>query len=989
MGRRNPKTSEGVLEIIERGARDGITELRLRTEGLTELPPEIAKLTNLEYLDLAGNQLTELPSQITKLTNLTSLDLRGNQLTELPPEITKLTRLDLNINQLTELPAEITRLTNLTSLDLRGNQLTELPPEIGKLTNLTFLGLSNNQLTELPSEITKLTNLTDLRLDSNQLTEMPSEIAKLKNLAALEIEGNRLTELPTEIGKLKNLTQLHVSDNKLTKLPTEIGKLTNLTQSNFRQNQIAELPTEIGSLTNLTGLGLGSNRLTELPSEIGKLKDLAELDLDGNQLTELPLEMGNLTNLRWLALGSNQLTKLPTEISKLTNLARLFLSDNRLTELPTEIARLTNLETLHLEDNQLPIPPEILEKTDEPAAIINYYFKHMAAEKRPLNEAKMILVGQGSVGKTSLVKQLLGEGFDEHEDKTEGIDIREWEVRPDNERIRVNVWDFGGQEIMHATHQFFLTKRSLSVLVLDNRIGDEENRVEYWLKIIGSFGEDSPIIVVGNKTDQQALDIDRPGLRKKYPNIKAFLETSCEKGRGIEDLKKVISREIDALEHVHDQFLNTWFAVKARLERMEEDHISYTDYVGICNEHNVTDELSQRTLVGFLHDLGIVLNFQDDPRLEDTNILNPDWVTNGVYKILNSNELFQNKGILEWDMLDRILVGKEYPKQKYRFIMDMMRKFELCYKFDEPSDRKYLIPDLLPKGELATGDWTGALAFQYHYNVLPNSIISRFIVRMQSFVQPDLYWRTGVMPAHEKNEALVNADIEDKKIFIWIRGPEHTRRDFLSKIRGQFDSIHDTISAIQADEKVPVPDHPEIVVDYKHLLRLQAMGESSFVPEGLGEKVDVRRLLDGVESHEDLEKGWLSEPVDRAVGRIERELPPVDVLSQRTGKLKRTPSVPLRGPWSSGSFYLFALVVITALISVVNDRVPLVILPFVIIGGLLGVVIIGALQLRHDEKLSEAGFLTLMKEALKRMLQIKGANPSEDALEEKKEDESA
>ncbi|MEA3325055.1 MAG: hypothetical protein U9Q37_07960, partial [Euryarchaeota archaeon] len=50
----------------------------------------------------------------------------------------------------------------------------------------------------------------------------------------------------------------------------------------------------------------------------------------------------------------------------------------------------------------LPIPLEILAKRNEPATVINYYLQHEAGEKKPLNEAKMLLVGQGSVGKTSL-----------------------------------------------------------------------------------------------------------------------------------------------------------------------------------------------------------------------------------------------------------------------------------------------------------------------------------------------------------------------------------------------------------------------------------------------------------------------------------------------------------------------------------------------------------------------------------------------------------
>jgi len=122
------------------------------------------------------------------------------------------------------------------------------------------------------------------------------------------------------------------------------------------------------------------------------------------------------------------------------------------------------------------------------------------------------------------------------------------------------------------------------------------------------------------------------GLQNKYKNIKAFIETSCQTGRGVNELKEIIAEEIGTLDHINNQFLNTWFNVKEQLEKMRRDYIVYPEYVQLCHNEKVVDEMSQRTLIGFLHDLGIVLNFRDDPRLEDTNILNPKWVTNGVYK---------------------------------------------------------------------------------------------------------------------------------------------------------------------------------------------------------------------------------------------------------------------------------------------------------------------------------------------------------------------
>ncbi len=402
---------------------------------------------------------------------------------------------------------------------------------------------------------------------------------------------------------------------------------------------------------------------------------------------------------------------------------------------------------------------------------------------------------------------------------------------------------------MHATHQFFLTKRSLYLLVLDSRLTQEENRVEYWLKIIQSFGGDSPVLIVGNKIDQHPLDIDRTGLKKKYPNIVGILETSAATGTGIEELKAAITEQVNNLPHVRDLLPETWFTVKTKLEELgrEQNFITYDKYLELCADNEVSDEISQHTLIGFLHDLGVVLHFQDDPRLEALGILNPQWVTNGVYKILNSHALFQNKGVLERHMLDEIFNFPEYPANKRLFIVDMMRKFELCY--DIEPDKTFLVPGMLPKDEPYTGEWEGALPFQYHYNVLPSSIITRFIVRMEAFVHRPTTWRAGTVLKSKGNTALVKADYEDRTIRIRVIGNQSTRRDFLSMIRGAFELIHKTIARIEVEAQVPHPDYPELILDHSELLEFERQGIKEF-PRKVGSqviKVNVQQLLAGVE----------------------------------------------------------------------------------------------------------------------------------------------
>ena len=122
---------------------------------------------------------------------------------------------------------------------------------------------------------------------------------------------------------------------------------------------------------------------------------------------------------------------------------------------------------------------------------------------------------------------------------------------------------------------------------MDSRVGEEENRLEYWLKIINSFSEDSPVLIVGNKCDQQPLDIDRKGLREKYPNIMGFIETSCKNTEGIRSLKEAISQGIESLPHLRDELPISWFSVKEKLEKCAESmktYIPYSQYQSICQE---------------------------------------------------------------------------------------------------------------------------------------------------------------------------------------------------------------------------------------------------------------------------------------------------------------------------------------------------------------------------------------------------------------------
>ncbi|MEG4075037.1 leucine-rich repeat domain-containing protein [Microcoleus sp. Pol14D4] len=885
-------TSIGLTELPEAiGQLSNLTQLDLSGNQIIQIPDAISKLSNLTWLILIGNQITSIPEAIGQLSNLTQLDLSFNQITSIPDvigQLSNLTQLDLSFNQITSIPDAIGQLPNLTQLDLSSNQITSIPDAIGQLPNLRWLELSFNQITQIPDAINQLSNLTLLNLSHNQITQIPEAIGQLSNLTQLVLINNQITQIPEAIGQLSNLTQLVLINNQITQIPEAIGQLSNLTQLSLSSNQITSIPEALGKLSNLTQLELSSNQITSIPEALGKLSNnLAHLYLNNNQITQIPNAIAQLFNLTVLFLNSNQITQIPNAIVQLFNLTHLYLSNNQITQIPEAIAQLSNLtqislsnnqietipeylETLpqlkylDLRDNPLPISPEVLgpanrnEAPGTPATIFNYLRQLRSGEVLPLNEAKVLLVGQSSVGKTSLINCLTGKKYNPNEPQTDGLNITDWTITVNTKEVKLNVWDFGGQEIYHATHQFFLTKRSLYLLVCNCRTSEDENRLEYWLKLIESFGDASPVILVGNKCDEQPLDLNRKALRDKYPNIKAIVETSCKSGTGIDELRSAIHTEISQLKEVYDLLPLSWFQVKQRLENLDKDIISISEYATICAKENIFEETDQTQLIGLLHNLGIVLNFREHPILQSTNILNPHWVTEGIYALLSDDELkVKTKGILTYADLSRILDSNKYPRQRYHCLTGLMEEFELCFPVSHCPAPTFLIPGILPKEEPQNTKLQGeTLEFQYHYRILPDSILSRFIVLMHEKIHNCTHWRTGVMleymeGAEVYNIARIKSDPEDKKIFIAVSGRESTRRSFLSMIRDTFTKIHNSFANLEISQWVPVPGYPDAdPLDYDELLGLEEMGENTVRVGKLKLKLDLRQLLDGYESIE-------------------------------------------------------------------------------------------------------------------------------------------
>ncbi len=677
--------------------------------------------------------------------------------------------------------------------------------------------------------------VTTLFLQKIQVESLPPILAEFPYLRALSLYGAYIGDYSL-LRSMVRLSALELSYNDNLKDFSFLGELQKLTYLGLKKNGLTDV-MPLRGLKKLSQLDLSQNEITDV-SPITGLSDLKIVDLADNKLDEPSFidSFSKLKKLVYLNLRHNSLKQLPESALNL----KLDIDINRMGSRSGGIGQ--KAAGIYLYGNPIETPPvEIVRRGY--GAVNAYYDSYKKGNTIPLNEIKVIFIGDGGSGKTSMVKQLLGEVFNEHEPMTHGIAIKHLRIDRENDTVKLNLWDFGGQEIMHATHQFFLSQRSLYVLVLDAR---KDPGTDYWLKHVRSFGGNSPVLVALNKIDQSpGFEVNRKYLREKFPMIKGFYRLSCKTGEGIPGLINDLNQSLKDIEILNTRWPASWFNVKDQIEGMRQNFLTFQDYIDTCLREGVTEPTNWETLLDFFHDLGIVLSFKDF-QLEGTHVLNPRWITEAVYKIINSPIVAEARGIVDLKRLAAILDSeKDYPRDKHRYIIALMTKFELCFPFNSQC---VLVPDLLGIQEKSFDfDYEGALSFIFQYDFLPRSVIPRLMVRLHQDIKGDLLWRSGA--AFENSAframAIVKADNFDKKLCVYVSGEQ--RRDYFSVIRHTIRDINMGFEKLETKELVPLPGEPSKAVSYNHLLRIEQEGQEYYFPGDSEKRYRVSDLLGTIE----------------------------------------------------------------------------------------------------------------------------------------------
>ena len=848
------------------GVLPHLNTLNLRNTYITELPKTIGLLSNLKDLDLGFTGITELPESIGSLSNLETLDLRNSCIIELPETIGSLINLhwlDLSITNIVKLPKAIGSLISLNTLIISISDLTELPEEIGSLTNLDFLYLESTKIEKLPKTIGLLVKLETLELIEMPLKGLPESIGSLVNLGHLILSHTNITELPESIGSLVNLNHLNLSHTKITELPESIGSLVNLNHLDLSHTKITELPESIGSLVNLNYLNLSHTKITELPESIGLLVNLNYFNLSHTKITELPESIGLLDYLNDLDLSSTRISVLPESIGRLSFLESLNLSFCKLMKLQKAILTLNLPLSFELKNESsgiilyktqfAKISAYLLEHSQE---YIKLYCNKLNKSMVLYNEIRIVFLGDGGSGKTTIIEILKGNLYLENREKTNGIVISNLNINEiENETVKFHFWDFGGQEIYHSIHEMFLRDNCVYVIVLDGR---KEDRPEYWLEFVKRYSRKSPILLVVNKCDNGIIEnkLSLYELSEKFSDkVLCDFEPSfisCKSQYGIKEFKEKLYAVACRFAKLK-KWPVSWLKVKRELEDMRDQNgctINYIDqktYYQYCEKGGIKDLKNKNILLSILCDFGTVFSYQSKNRnniIDELIVLRPEWITEGIYRIIDSDISKRSKGYIPLNKMEEIFTDVEgmnqivtyFPSER-DFVISLMEKFKISYQIGEYEFIPSLAQSERPE---SLKNWDFNISIFYETDgVFPGSLLYQFIVELSHDVKVEFTWNKGTLLSSKIYNVEALIQIKDNKFYIQLDKSSEEAYKYLSILCVTFQRLLYGLN-INCSEHVGVcHNNSWRYLNFDRMINMLANGKKTEYIDGDGWDCDV------------------------------------------------------------------------------------------------------------------------------------------------------
>ncbi len=624
-------------------------------------------------------------------------------------------------------------------------------------------------------------NLCSINLSNEEIQRILSH--EFKDLRVLNLHRTEGLKSFTFTKNLANLTHVNLSENEsLTEVTFE--KTPEYLVS-FEAYKCRIKALDIPALGRLRRLDVRMNGTLEKLEFEGDLPKLEMLFADGNKLKRLDFR-GPFKELVYLYANHNELEEIDFQYP-LSALEVIDLQQNKLTDPNTDLLYFPNLHAIYMHGNPwntdlaTQIPNERGANSIE---ILKTYLKLSLREgKMPNFRVKMIIVGNGRVGKTNMMLRLMGKDFNPDTIPTHGIEIgsltKEHFPEVKTDELILNVWDFGGQIIYHAIHQFFLSEEALYIFAWtdESNVREYRNKItgelpdvwrkrDYWLDNIKLHGKSSPILMVQTHIDKKEMG-NTGDFEEKY-SVKC-LNFSAKKGLGLDILKHHITlklnNELDKLgELTLIPFVNAVKEIRRirdeKLNSGQQPVLSWEEFKDMGIALGLKDDEGElKALCRYLYRTGVTVYFGEDerfPNLKGIIYIDPNWLTDQVYKLLAPEHgLRERKGKFDLNFLTNVF--PDYTKvQKEQFI-NLLKGFGLIYEeLENPGN--FIAPQYLPeKPSDETSDSLAllkvALDEQYflrYSNFMPDNVMINFLSEKGPYSNQRI-WRYGIFFKDKSN----------------------------------------------------------------------------------------------------------------------------------------------------------------------------------------------------------------------------------------------
>jgi len=583
-------------------------------------------------------------------------------------------------------------------------------------------------------------------------------------------------------------------------------------------------------LTGLQDLCFGANQISDI-SILEKLIGLKSLVLAVNQISDISI-LEKLTGLQSLDLSNNQISDISI-LEKLTGLQSLDLRGNQISDISPLLPLIKSgfsistdfSEKIRIGGNPITTPPQAIIKKGS-KAIISWFEQIEKDGEAPLYEAKLMILGQGGAGKTTFARLQLDPNYKVKPgklDSTLGIDVhkgKEFQHKTQIKQIiKAHLWDFGGQDIQKMLHQFFITENCLYVLVSDKRA--ENTNFDYWFQIVQLLGPQSHVIVLENPkdihstTDDFALNKYKELFKDLHiESISVNLKKIKEKSDNVrwQLLNDTIEKHLSEMEIVNRPVPKKWRLIRDELEKAKsKKYISKDDFHNICQKTDINLNHEQADLcIYYLRSLGDLVYF-DDRDLCTQLFLDHNWLTKGMYYILDDPQIKKNNGLFTRKQAYEQWHKHGYNENEKAMLLRLLLKdnFDICYELEDEKDN-FITPLLLPGDKPTAWEHETNLYFRFQYGFMPHGIFSRLIVQVHEKIEKNICWKSGVRLIDTINGKSVRAEVQHLNdpqdnqpvIDIRINGHKEGCKELLSFIRAAVIKLHKNFKTIGYQEKV-------------------------------------------------------------------------------------------------------------------------------------------------------------------------------------------